>query len=148
MNLSTDHHLFWIAKMPEPTSSVTAVTAAISIPMITLAGISLGLRADLLVAGFFGALVAIILLNTVPDTGGDTFGHLIRTTLRRMFVSVASSVTAGYLAPLIALLAQLPDALLLGVAFAIGGGAQRVLIFSIRRLTGTPQDDKNVNSHR
>lgn len=134
-------------RMPEPTSTTVMTVAAtgITIPVITLAGISLGLRADLLVAGFFGSIVAIVLLNSVPDSG-DTIAHLIRTTFRRMFVALASSVTAGYLAPLVALLAQIPEALLLGVAFAIGGGAQRVLVFSISRLTGgkTEQSTQNV----
>jgi len=132
-------------KMPEPTSTTFVTAAGMSTPMIILAGVSLGLRADLLVAGFCGSLVAIILLNSVPDTG-DTMQHLIRTTLRRMFVSLASSVTAGYLAPLVALFAQIPEALLLGVAFAIGGGAQRVLVFSISRLTGKDHDHRNTDT--
>ncbi|MDE3023891.1 MAG: hypothetical protein KGI54_18900, partial [Pseudomonadota bacterium] len=79
----------------------------------------------------------IILLNTVPSSG-DTWQHLLRTTLRRMAFACASSLTAGYLTPLAMLVAQLPQALLLGGAFAVGGGAQQVLLFSIRRLSGTP----------
>ena len=126
--------------MPEPTSTtaaaVTTLTAAgVSIPMITAFGVPLGLRADLLIAGFFGSLVAIILLNSVPGNG-DTWSELVRTTLRRMFVAVASSLTAGYLTPLVLLLSSLPAPLLLSAAFAVGGGAQQVLTLVIRRVNG------------
>lgn len=128
--------------MPEPTSSTAAAVATltaagISIPMITLFGVPLGLRVDLMIAGFFGSLVAIILLNSVPGDA-DTWTKLLRTTLRRMFVAFASSITAGYLTPLALLIANLPDALLLSAAFAVGGGAQRVLIGAIARLSGGP----------
>jgi hypothetical protein len=59
--------------------------------------------------------------------------------LRRIAVAFASSLTAGYLTPLAMLFAQVPEALLLGAAFAVGGGAQQVLMFAIRRLSGQPQ---------
>lgn len=125
--------------MPEPTSTTVAVAtlaaASVSMPMLTLFGVPLGLRADLLIAGFFGSLVAIILLNSVPGSA-DTWTELIRTTLRRMFVAVASSLTAGYLTPLVLLMASLPDPLLLSAAFAVGGGAQKVLVFAISRASG------------
>ncbi|WP_313074429.1 hypothetical protein [Melaminivora sp.] len=127
--------------MPEPTTTaagvVTVATAAVSTSVLTAFGVPLGLRVDLLVAGFAGSLVAIILLNTVPGTG-DTWPVLLRTTLRRMAVAFASSLTAGYLTPLAMLLAQVPESLLLGGAFAVGGGAQQVLMFVIRRLAGQP----------
>lgn len=128
--------------MPEPTSgtaiaAATLTAAGISIPMITLFGVPLGLRVDLMIAGFCGSLVAIILLNSVPGDA-DTWTKLLRTTLRRMFVAFASSITAGYLTPLALLIANLPDALLLSAAFAVGGGAQRVLIGAIARLSGGP----------
>lgn len=126
--------------MPEPTSTATGIATvavyAASTSVITVLGVPLGLRADLLIAGFFGSLVAIILLNTVPGTG-DTWQQLIRSTLRRIMVAFASSLTAGYLTPLAMLIAQLPEALLLGGAFAVGGGAQQVLMFAIKRLSGT-----------
>ena len=127
--------------MPEPTSTTAAAVATmaaagVSIPMLTAFGVPLGLRTDVLIAGFFGSLVAIILLNSVPSVG-DTWQHLVRTTFKRMFVAVASSVTAGYLTPLALLLANLPDALLLSAAFGVGGGAQRVLLILIARF-GTP----------
>lgn len=125
--------------MPEPTTTVagiiTVTTATVTSSVITAFGVSLGLRIDVLIAGFSGALVAIVLLNAVPG-GSDTWHELLRTTLRRMFVAFASSLTAGYLAPLALLAAQLPDSLLLGGAFAVGGGAQQVLVFAIKRISG------------
>lgn len=132
--------------MPEPTSSTAAAVATltaagISIPVITLFGVPLGLRVDLMIAGFCGSLVAIILLNSVPGDA-DTWPQLLRTTLRRMAVALASSITAGYLTPLALLMANLPDALLLSAAFAVGGGAQRVLIGAIARLSGAPVPPK------
>jgi hypothetical protein len=124
--------------VPDPISPAAATMAASSaaVPALTAFGIHLGLRPDVLVAGFAGALVAIVLLGSVPSDG-DTWQHLIRTTLRRVAVAVASSLTAGYLTPLTLLVANLPDALLLGVAFAVGGGAQRVLLSAISRLSPT-----------
>jgi hypothetical protein len=124
--------------MPEPTSAAVATLAAagVSIPMITAFGVPLGLRADLLIAGFAGSIVAITLLNSVPGNS-DTWRELVRTTLRRMLVAVASSLTAGYLTPMAMLLASLPDPLVLGGAFAVGGGAQQVLMFAIRRVNGS-----------
>lgn len=125
--------------MAEPTSTALAaatfVATSVSLPVLTVLGIPLGLRVDLLIAGFFGSLVAIILLNSVPSTG-DTWRELVRTTLRRMFVAVASSLTAGYLTPLVLLVANLPEPLVIGVAFAVGGGAQQVLMSAILRIRG------------
>lgn len=123
--------------MPEPTSStvVTLAAATATVPVLTAFGVPLGLRADVLIAGFAGSLVAIILLNTVPG-GSDTWRDLVRTTLRRMFVTLASSLTAGYITPLTLLLISVPEALMLGSAFAVGAGAQQVLMGTIRRLSG------------
>lgn len=123
--------------MAEPTTTAAATLAAAtaSVPILTAFGIPLGLRADLLVAGFAGSLVAIILLNSVPNTG-DTWRELVRATVRRMFVAIASSLTAGYLTPLALLMAALPEPLVIGGAFAVGGGAQQVLMFAIRRMSG------------
>lgn len=124
--------------MPEPTSTVASATfgaSMVTVPALTAFGVPLGLRADLLIAGFAGSIVAIVLLNSVPSSG-DTWSELCRTTIRRMFVAIASSLTAGYLTPLALLLASLPDSLLLSAAFATGGGAQHVLMFAIRRFSG------------
>lgn len=127
--------------MPEPiiTPAVaTIATATAAVPALTAFGVNLGLRPDVLVAGFAGALVAIVLLHSVPSEG-DTWQHLVRATFRRVAVALASSLTAGYLTPLALLMASLPDALLLGVAFAVGSGAQGILRAAIERLKPLPQ---------
>lgn len=125
--------------MPEPTSAaaatVTMVAGTVSIPVLTILGVPLGLRADLLIAGFAGGLVAIGLLNSVPGTS-DTWREMVRLGVRRITVAVCSALTAGYIAPLALLMANLPPSLILGVAFAVGGGAQQVLSFVIRRFSG------------
>lgn len=105
-------------------ATLTAATAAV--PSLVAFGVNLGLRPDVLVAGFAGALAAIVLLNSVPSEG-DTWRHLLATTWRRMGVALASSLVAGYLTPMLLLAVSMPDALALGVAFAAGAGAQRVL---------------------
>lgn len=123
--------------MPEPTTTSTALTlatATLSVPALTAFGVPLGLRADVLMAGFSGALAAVILLNTVPG-GMDTWLELLRTTLRRMGVVLASAITAGYLTPIAAVAGGLSDPNTLGVAFAVGGGARWVLQWAIRRIT-------------
>lgn len=135
--------------MPEPTTTTAAAVATyaaagLTVPMITAFGVPLGLRADILIAGFFGSLVAIILLNSVPSEG-DTWQHLLRTTFKRMFVAVASSVTAGYLTPLALLVANLPDPMFLCAAFGVGGFAQRVLLMFILRLGAPPAPTGGAN---
>lgn len=122
--------------MPEPITpaAATLVAATAAVPSLTAFGIQLGLRPDLLVAGFAGALGAIVLLGSVPATG-DTWQHLLRTTWRRISVSVASSLTAGYLTPLVLLVSQPRDPLLLGAAFAVGAGAQQMLLWAIARFS-------------
>jgi hypothetical protein len=49
-------------------------------------------------------------------------------------VAFASSLTAGYLTPLALLMADVPESLLLGGAFAVGAGAQAILRGVIDRL--------------
>lgn len=126
--------------MPEPTSTTAAVAtytaSGLTVPFVIAFGIPLGLRADVLIAGLFGSLVAILLLNSVPSTG-DTWQELLRTTFKRIGVAVASSVTAGYLTPLALLLANLPEPMFLCAAFGVGGGAQRVLLILIARFGST-----------
>ncbi len=79
--------------MAEPTTSTAAAAvatltgAAPAISVVQLFGVNLGLRHDVLVAGFAGALVAIVLLNSVPSDG-DTWQHLLQSTLKRMFVAM------------------------------------------------------------
>lgn len=121
--------------MPEPTSTATAtvVVATAAVPVLTAFGVPLGLRPDLLLAGFSGSLAAIALLNSVP-ADGDTWPQLVRTSLRRLFVMLASSLTAGYLAPLVMMLSQFPDTVLYSGAFVVGGGAHHVLRTLLERM--------------
>lgn len=123
--------------MPEPTTTAAAAAtvagATLAVPMLTVAGVPLGLRPDVLVAGFAGALVAIVLLHSVP-ADGDTWEHMLRASVRRVAVAFASSLTAGYLTPLALLMANVPESLLLGGAFAVGAGAQAILRGAIDRL--------------
>lgn len=128
--------------MPEPTSTTTVAVAtltatSVSIPMVSFFGVQTGLRPDMLIAGFFGSLVAIILLNSVPGDS-DTWPALVRTTFKRMFVALASSLTSGYLSPMVALAINMQDPLLMGCAFAVGAGAQRVLSGAISRMSTPP----------
>lgn len=124
--------------MPEPTSTTIAAAhiaaGTVAIPMLTAFGIPLGLRADLLIAGFGGSLVAIALLNSVPSTG-DTIRHLLYTTWRRMVVCMASSLTAGYLAPMFMLMTSIPESYIFGGSFMVGAGAQQLLNFTMREIS-------------
>ncbi len=122
--------------MPEPNSTaVTMVAGALIVPTLSVAGVRLGLRADVLLAGCCGAVAAIALLNSVPATG-DTWRELLRTSAKRMGVTVGSSVCAGYIAPLLTFITGVPDVLILSVAFVAGAGAPQLLPWLIERLKG------------
>lgn len=123
--------------MPEPTSTAAAtlVLAGAAVPVLTAFGVPLGLRADVLLAGFLGAVAAIALLNTVPLTG-DTWRELLRTSVRRVSVAVASAFVAGYLVPS-ALNDHAALSNLLASAFAVGAGAQKVLNVVIDRVAAS-----------
>ena len=115
--------------MAEPSSTATALTlvgTAVSTQALTAFGVPLGLRADVLLAGFLGSLIAIILLNTVPGSS-DTLRDMVRLSVRRMAVAWASSITAGYLTPLVLLVASVPESVLLPMACLVGAGAQSFL---------------------
>lgn len=114
--------------MPEPISPSAAILAASppAVAALTAFGVNLGLRPDVLVAGFAGALAAIVLLGSVPSEG-DTWQHLVETTGRRIGVALTSSLVSGYLTPLFLLAWNLPDPLLLSAAFALGVTAQKIL---------------------
>lgn len=88
----------------------------------------------------FGSLVAIILLNTVPGAA-DTWQELLRTSVRRLAVAWASSITAGYITPLALLIAEMPQGLLLSMAFMVGAGAQRVLVAVMTRFWAIPKQE-------
>jgi len=129
--------------MPEPTTTLGAATLAATgtaLPAIVAFGVPLGLRVDVLVAGFFGSLVAIILLNTVPSSG-DTWIELLRTTLRRMFVTLASSLTAGYLTPIVVEVMHMSVPMVVFLAFVVGAAAQKVLAGFIRKMEGSIDKD-------
>lgn len=121
--------------MPEPTSAAgaTLLAQAVAVPVLTVFGVSLGLRADVLLAGFGGAVAAITLLNSVPATG-DTWRELVRTSLKRVGVALGSAVTAGYTAPLVGFIQGIPQPLVLGVAFVVGAGALSLLPWLIQRM--------------
>lgn len=124
--------------MAEPsttTAAVTIVAASASINVLTLFGVNVGLRPDVLIAGFCGSLVAIVLLNSVPSEG-DTWMHMVETTVRRMFVTIASSLTAGYLTPTVLAMVQPSDSSLLSAAFVVGCGAQQALMSVIKKWFG------------
>lgn len=73
------------------------------------------------------------MLNTVPGAA-DTWQELLRTSVRRLAVAWASSITAGYITPLALLIAEMPQGLLLSMAFMVGAGAQRVLVAVMTRF--------------
>ena len=129
--------------MPEPTSAalVTVAGAAVSTSALTAFGVPLGLQAELLLAGFCGSLVAIILLNSVPG-GSDTWQNMLRLAVRRLAVAWASSITAGYLTPLATLVAAVPPELMLSMAFFVGVGAQRVLLFLMAKYWPEKHSDQ------
>jgi hypothetical protein len=123
--------------MIEPASSTasatyTLVMGATSVSALTAFGVPLGLRVDVLMAGFMGALVAIVLLNTVPSTG-DTARELFKTTFRRAFVCLASAAVAGYLVPW--LLDDALQAKVTATSFIVGAGAQKILAYAIERFS-------------
>lgn len=116
-------------------SAAQLVAAACSVCGVTLLGVPLGLRVDLLIAGFSGSVVAMALFNSVPGNW-DTWQLLVRTSLQRMAVAIASSLVAGYVTPVIMLLANMPPAVVVGIGFVVGAGAREVLNFLIKRVTG------------
>ncbi|MGW8422872.1 hypothetical protein [Comamonas sp. HJ-2] len=126
--------------MPEPTSTSvglsTLVATGLSSTAVTAFGVPLGLHADVLCAGFSGALAAIILLNSVPGST-DSWRELVKTTTRRMAVVATSSLTAGYITPLMMLSASIPmekKELVLASAFVVGCGAQKLLAMFMRKF--------------
>ena len=127
--------------MTEPTASITVAAGtlahSLAVPVLAVAGVSLGLRADVLLAGFAGSVAAMSLLNTVPGTG-DTWRELVRTTLRRFMVAISSAMTAGYVSPLAGLVWNVPEPLALGFSFVVGAGAQAALLVLLARFFPAP----------
>jgi len=128
--------------MAEPTTTTAAATvavAAVTVPPLMVLGISTGLRPDMLLAGFAGSLVAIVLLNTVPSSG-DTWQHMLKTTGKRMATAAASAALAGYLGPTLLELVGIPNRMALALAFVCGAGAQNVLQLAVARLANITQN--------
>lgn len=119
--------------MAEPTISaaVTFIAVGAAVPVLTAFGVPLGLRADVLLAGFVGAGAAMVLLNTVPPSG-DTLPNLLGTMVRRSLVAVASSLTAGYMVPVFAENSAIASQLF--YSFVIGAGAQKILAIAVARF--------------
>ena len=110
-----------------------AASVAASVPVLTVAGYSLGLQPGLLIAGSLGAFVGIVLLNTVPGEGKPWW----YAVLRRLLVMVASAITAGYLTPIILAWVTINESSQVGLAFVVGGSAQWMMQAVIKRVTKT-----------
>lgn len=123
--------------MPEPTSTTAVVatlaTGALAVPMLTAFGVPLGLRADILLAGFSGSVAAMVLLNTVPRSG-DTAWQLVKDTGRRIAVACVSALFAGYCTT--SLGGAVSDGSLQSLGFLAGAGAQTLLPMLIAKLRG------------
>lgn len=114
-------------------AGLMAGAGSVPVPVLTILGVSLGLRPDILFAGFCGALVSILLLNSVPLVGEGVSAR-ISNTVQRLFVALSSSVSAGYLTPLIvSIIPAMSEPWVLGSAFVIGGGARVMLQNFIKR---------------
>lgn len=116
-------------------SGGSSMTVGGAVQILTIFGVSLGLRPDFLVAGMLGAVASIFLLNSVPLEGAGVFAR-ISNMVQRFFVVLSSSVTSGYLAPLMtAFVPSLSMELQLGSAFVIGAGARILLQRIIQRYS-------------
>lgn len=120
--------------MSEPATATTVAATTASVPVLSIFGMSLGLHPGYLVAGAFGAFVGIVLLNTVP---ADESKPWWQSVLRRMVVMVASSVTSGYITPMVMSMMSINESLQMGGAFVVGGSAQWTMQAVIKRLTRT-----------
>lgn len=116
---------------PSTTAAVTLASTAATIPVLTAFGVPLGLRPDMLIAGFFGAVAWITLLKTMP-VADDTWKELIRTSIRRMSVACASALTSGYLTPMVAGIIS-AEPVLMGLSFVVGAGAQGFLTAMVNK---------------
>lgn len=116
--------------MAEPISTSTAAVAvaaaaAVAVPSLTLLGYPLGIRPEILFAGCAGGFMGVALLNTVPAEPHPELPVWLTaawTAARRIAAVAASSLTAGYVAPM--LWRGAPVEQLLPIAFIVGAGAQ------------------------
>lgn len=104
-----------------------------AVQILTIFGVSLGLRPDYLIVGMLGAMASIFLLNSVP-LEREGFSARLSNMFQRFFVVVSSAVTAGYLAPLFVGLLRLETDWAMATAFIVGAGARMFLLGSINRL--------------
>ena len=113
--------------MPEPTTTTSA--AAYAGGLITIAGITTGLPADLILPGFVGALWA---LRTAPE--GGACGRVLQVligTLLAAWTAAPLSLIAGQIAPQAA---DIPaDMLRYPVAFAIGWSGLTIVLRHVER---------------
>lgn len=115
-----------------PTFVASTLTLAAHLQPLVIFGVSTGLRSDVLLAGFVGSVVAMVLLNTVPGQEPGWAGF-VASSARRLAVAATSCLTAGYLVAGIGGFDGLGPTLFF--AFVIGAGAQTILpraIASIR----------------
>lgn len=116
-------------------SGGSSATVGGAVQILTIFGVSLGLRPDFLVAGMLGAVASIFLLNSVPLEGHGVMAR-ISNMLQRFFVVLSSSVTSGYMTPLsMAMIPTMGAELQLGVAFVVGAGARILLQRCIQRYS-------------
>lgn len=115
-------------------SGGSTMTVGGAVQILTIFGISLGLRPDVLVAGMLGAVASIFLLNSVPMVGEGVWAR-ISNALQRFFVVISSAGTSGYLAPLITSLIPMNQSWLMGTAFIVGAGARIMLQRFIQRYS-------------
>lgn len=106
-------------------TTMTTVVSAIAPSELVLWGIETGLRSEVLLAGFCGSIVAMVMLNSVPHEGTGWQG-VMYSAGRRFAVAVASCLTAGYLTAGAGTFFSAAGPTLLS-AFVIGAGAQTIL---------------------
>ncbi len=82
------------------TAGITFASGAATATAVQLLGVTLGLRPDLLFAGFIGVICAIFFLNAEPRSE-DTFADLLKTSLRRLLLIVVSVLAACFIAPVV-----------------------------------------------
>lgn len=124
----------------EPISTSTAAVAtlaasAVAVPALTLLGYPLGIRPEVLFAGFGGGCFGVTLLNTVPHEphlDWPLWASALWTAARRIVAIIVSSIAAGYIAPSLA--AGAPFDVQLMTALVIGAGAQGAVTMVLIKL--------------
>lgn len=118
-----------------PAAVATLAASAAAVPVLTLLGYPLGIRPEVLFAGFAGGCFGVAFLNTVPALPHPEFPiwvSAIWTASRRIVAVMSSSLAAGYIAPSIAATAA-PEQLFLA-AFVVGAGAQGIVTAALVKM--------------